>query len=425
MFNNFFNSQGGQGIYTQPIQINTGNMPVARSVTPVSVSTGLFGKLSNGLGNVGDFTKNLLLGKQATLYNGNVANSNINPRVAEYQEYLRQNGYDEDTVNGVAQGLNNGNSDISDWINQYNNSADGKLNPINIPQTEEEINLARQGLYNSPSLQGSVGVAPRQGGLIRDFQTGFKDNYNNSFDVNNWGQGQKSLAQRLGEGAGTVIRFADSPLGRGLIAAGLNSALGYDNSLQEGLQAAVLTQQNKTDDALYRNALAQQGIDLSNIPNGYVGKETYKNLALNTYRTQKLNIQQEIANAKDNTSRARMILNAYNNNALNEEEAINELQKYGINVTDLETPNKTRLANVRENESSAKIANLKSSTAYKDWLRSGGNKKKPVDKTANNADLAEFQEILAGGDANKIQYARNSYIKKYGKDPQKLIARDY
>lgn len=408
-----------QELVNQPVNINTNGQPVGRNFSAMSAlqNVGNLGK--NALTKIGEVAKDALLGKQGNALN----NSVVNPRLLEYQDYLRDNGYDENTVNGVAQGLNGGNEDISAWINQYNQSAEGRVNPINIPRTEQEINLARQGMFNSSPLQASVGLSPRQGGLIRNFATGFNDNFRNPISIDNFGQGAKPLTQRLGEGVGTLLRVADSPLGRGLIAGGLTKALGYDNALQEGLTAMVTNQQKRLGDQLYRNALQSQGVDVSNLPNGYVGDNLYKNLSLNAYRTQRLQTQQNIANAKDNTARAKMIINAYNNNIMTEEEAINELQKYGVDVNDLDVSNATKRTDVYANESQSRIANNYSSASYKDWLRNGGRKGKGNDSEQYEA-LAEFQDILSGGDAKKIQFARNAYIKRYGKDPQKLIAKD-
>ena len=419
-----------QEIVNTPLTVNTGSQPVGRSIQPtLNIGRGLvnFGRgtarlFGNGVNKLGDIARDALLGKQGNALNGSVANT----RLLDYQNYLRDNGFDEATVNGVAQGLNSGNEDISAWINQYNESADGKLNPINIPQTEEEIGLARQGLFNKPLLQGSVGLAPRQGGLLRNLQEGFNENLHTPISLDNFGQGPKPLAKRIGEGIGTVARVADSPLGRGLAVAGLVGLSGGSGAeaLGYGLQTAVNNQQHRLNDTLYRNALESQGVDVSNLPKGYLGDTAYKNLALNTYRTQKLQTQQNIANAKDNTTRAKMIINAYNNNIMTEDEAIAELQKYGVSVNDLDVSNSTKRTNTYVNESQSRIANNYSSASYKDWLRNGGRKGRGND-TAHYEDLAEFQEILSGGDASKIQYARNAYIKKYGKDPQKLIARDY
>lgn len=115
--------------------------------------------------------------------------------------------------------------------------------------------------------------------FIKDLMSGYQDNYMNRLGATNLPK-EKNWATRLGEGLGTVGRFIDSPLGRGLIAGGLNSALGYNNSLQEGLNAAVGRQKARTADSIYRKQLKQMGYtdeDLYNIV-GDVTPEIYKGL---------------------------------------------------------------------------------------------------------------------------------------------------
>ena len=128
-----------------------------------------------------------------------------------------------------------------------------------------------------PQVKMLTQVTPdRQGGILPDMARGYRENYNTGFNVNNIGQ-NKGWATRLGEGLGTVGRFIDSPLGRGLLAYGLNSALGYDNSLQEGLTAAVGRQNAKAANDLYRQQLEAQGIDTSNI-GGNLTSDMYRQL---------------------------------------------------------------------------------------------------------------------------------------------------
>lgn len=245
---------------------------------------GFYDNIRNGAKTVGNNLSALLLGQQAAPTSAMSA-SLMDDDVLNYQNYLRQNGYDENTVNGVTQGLNGGNKEIAEWINQYNNGI-GKNNPINIPQTQEEIGLAQQGLFNTPKLQGGTSYSPRVGGLIPDFVNGYRENYNNNFTPNNWGANTlpdgrtKGFGYKAGELLGSVGKFIDSPLGRGVLAAGLNKALGYDNSLQEGLTAAVGRQSAQTADSIFRNQLSQMGYtedDLSNI-RGNVTPEIFKAL---------------------------------------------------------------------------------------------------------------------------------------------------
>lgn len=145
-----------------------------------------------------------------------------------------------------------------------------------------------QSIYDTPILVGSVNqvantqptfLSKLQSGL-KDLETGYRDNYDNRFKFSNFAPAQKNWATRIGEGLGTVGRFIDSPLGRGLIAGGLNAALGYNNSLQEGLNAYVGRQNAQTADRVYGKQLAQMGYsddDLANIQ-GNITPSIYKGL---------------------------------------------------------------------------------------------------------------------------------------------------
>jgi len=188
---------------------------------------------------------------------------------------------------GIAQGLNFGVPEIADAQKELK---------INIPKNNEEIELAKTGQFNSYPMQGGLMTSPRQGGFFDDFSRGYSENYNNGFKVDNLVPQNKNWATKIGEGFGSVGRFIDSPLGRGLLAAGLNSALGYDNSLQEGLTAFVGRQNAQTEDKIYRNQLKQAGFtdeDLSQIRGNLTG-DIYKNLASNYYKNRKLTQDQAI-----------------------------------------------------------------------------------------------------------------------------------
>lgn len=139
-------------------------------------------------------------------------------------------------------------------------------------------------------------VAKFQPGLFNDLVSGAKENYTTGFAANNLQddigtEGQnKGLAYRIGEGAGTLGRglkraggalgrFADTPLGRAAIMAGVVGATGGSGlqALAYGGTAGLGNQVNRMNDKLYRQDLEAQGIDTSNIK-GYITKDTYQNL---------------------------------------------------------------------------------------------------------------------------------------------------
>lgn len=312
------------------------------------MTAGLWNNLGNKFTNAGSALANALFGTQ-----------NITPiqqnqtkypeGLQNYLDSLDQKPYMQKLLNqpketgltldqykeGIAQGLNFGVPEIAD--------AQEALK-INKPKTGEEIELAKTGQFNTYSQPLSAGLSAtnRQGGLFNDITTGFRENYHNSFDPSNLAPQNKNFATRLGEGLGTVARFADSPLGRGLLAYGLNNALGYDDSGLEGITAFVGRQKARTADELYRNNLNKLGIDTSNIK-GNVTSDVYKNLADFSYKQQSLQAKKDIAEAKDNVSRARMIMSALNNGTITPQEAQLQMANYGVTLNDVQESNNTRL----------------------------------------------------------------------------------
>jgi len=135
-------------------------------------------------------------------------------------------------------------------------------------------------IFDTPVILGGVSeTSEPKRNWLSDFASGYNDNYKNRWGNTDLPQ-EKSWGTRIGEGLGTIGRFVDSPLGRGLIAGGLNSALGYDNSLQEGLNAFVGRQNAQTADRVYRKQLGQMGYsqqDLDNIT-GDITPSIYKGL---------------------------------------------------------------------------------------------------------------------------------------------------
>ena len=269
----------------------------------------------------------------------------------DFLEQLKQSGQANEIFNqpnetrlddglikrNILNGLNMGNKDIAEWQ---------KANNIKIPQGWEEVAQAKNGDFNPIAQTGPLSATVQTSPTNWDrFVNGYRDNYDNGFRPKNLqADPSKNWASRLGEGLGSVGRFIDSPLGRGLLAAGLNKALGYDDSVLEGLQAVVGRQNAVTADKLYRNQLKQYGYtddDLAQI-RGNITSDVYKNLANNLYRTRNLETRIAIANTKDKTTQAKLILDAYKNNMFSEEEAILELARNGIDVNSLSPSNETQ-----------------------------------------------------------------------------------
>ena len=248
---------------------------------------------------------------------------------------------------GMLQGLNFGIPEIAQNIEQYNKGV-GVSSPITIPKTDEEINAAKQNYLNSYSLGAAQN--PRTGGLLNDIASGFRENVSTPFAVSNLEpQQNKGFATRLGEGLGSAARFADSPLGRMALTAGVVAATGGSGlqALTYGATAGVGNQNLRTQDQFYRNQLQNEGVDTSQIQ-GYVTPEMYKNQSLGKYRVESLRVRNQIAQQTDNTKRAKMIVDGFTNGIFSETEAIEQAKLYGMTIDDLKASNQTRNTDFNE-----------------------------------------------------------------------------
>ena len=210
---------------------------------------------------------------------------------------------------GVANGLNYSVPEIA--------QAQKELG-INTPKTGEEIYKAQLGEFNQPTtLNVGVSNAPRQGGLINDFISGFRENATQGFNVNNLAPVQgKGLATRLGEGLGTLARFYDRPIGRMAVATGLSMLTDEANPLGEGVKAYVGRQTNMTKDKAYRQSLINMGVDeaqVNAIP-GIVSDDIFANYA----RAKQLQDNAEYRNMLlENQQTQNELMNKYRQDQLN------------------------------------------------------------------------------------------------------------
>lgn len=208
---------------------------------------------------------------------------------------------------GVANGLNYGIKEIADMQDKLG---------IRKPQTGDEKYAASLGEFNQPSvLNIATSNAPRQGGAINDFTSGYRENATQGFNVNNLAPQKKSLATRIGEGLGTLTRFYNSPLGRMAVATGLSMLTDEVNPLNEGVKAYVGRQTNMTRDKAYRQGLINMGVDeaqVNAIP-GIVSDDVFSNIArakqlqdYALYRQDMINTQRENAEALNNYRMAQL-----------------------------------------------------------------------------------------------------------------------
>lgn len=127
-------------------------------------------------------------------------------------------------------------------------------------------------------------IAKFQPGFFNNLVSGAKENFSTGFAApnltDNTGEfGKKSASYRLGEGIGTLGRFLESPLGRGLLVGGIVGASGGSGleALGYGAGTTMGNQGNRMRDRAYREQLEGMGVDTSNI-RGYITDDVYKNI---------------------------------------------------------------------------------------------------------------------------------------------------
>lgn len=183
----------------------------------------------------------------------------------EFQNLAQRNNLTlDEALAGVMQGRNYSDKNIAQRQQELG---------INTPKNQEEVALADRGLLNN--------YTTRQGGLINDFVSGYEENRNNRFNTNNLvPNADKGFATRIGEGLGTLARFQNTPLGKGVLAGGLTLALGggIAPALALGTLANVGRKHSETADTVYRNQLKQLGMSDDEVNNigGLVTKDIFE-----------------------------------------------------------------------------------------------------------------------------------------------------
>lgn len=233
------------------------------------------------------------------------------------------------------------------------------------------------------ALSVSISDSPRIGGILPDIMSGARENFATGFAADNLGDNmtadgrRKGFAYRLGEGLGSIGRVLESPLGRGLLTAGAVGVAGGNGAdmLAYGLQGGTLNQQLRKADNLYRQQLKDNyGFtdDQLNQVKGYINNDTFNSLTKSSYNMQRAQNQLAIAMQKDNTARARMIMQGLNNGSITPETAEQMIQAYGITNADFQESNNTRNTNINEYLAPHR-ANLYDSGGYAAITNAGAN----------------------------------------------------
>lgn len=328
-------------------------------------------------------------------------------RIAELEGHLEQEGYRPEQVQGFRQGLNSGDKYIADQITRYNASKEGQANPIRIPQTEQEIELAKAGQFNPVPQQASVDeketfkdlLMKELGGALGDFSEGFKENRSTSFAPENimadkMADGRdKNFLNRAGEALGTLNRLATNPLVQGGLA-GLAYGIDEGDALY-GLGKGVEWAGNKAKSNMYAKALGQQPTVFGNIDS-----KDYGAMAYGDYRRGKL--------TQDGYLKAKKLLDdQHKNNQISDEE-------YDINLNALNSKyiEDTQLAGV---DIHSQASNQTIDTASKVSRRDSQNK--------TDAQKANTQAMKANTDAkykqlnhelaqDKLNFQKTKYSQK-------------
>lgn len=326
---------------------------------------------------------------------GGAAPIESNP-IAEYQEYLRQNGYSNDVVNGVAQGLNSGDKNIADWIQQYNSGAAGQTNPINIPQTAEEIAAAKAGTFNTPVQTGGISnnqeavkrsLLEKFANGIGDLASGYQENRNTAFNPDNLKPNdQKSKMNRVGEAFGTAARAMNNPNMLGLVAGGLTTALTGDPLY--GLGQGYKLANQKAMSNIYQDVLAKEGI---NVNPGALGTISHQDMnAIMTPQLKKI-YYESLANWRD------------------------KKLEYDKDYKD------QKIEIDKQNADSRAVAAGASATRAAKY-NGGSGAYKPQTHPDWNSDLAGFQRFATDPNLiDKYDEAKRRFINKHGVDPEKYL----
>lgn len=128
-------------------------------------------------------------------------------------------------------------------------------------------------------------------GLLNDIAAGYQENRSTPISLNNFGENQnKGAAFKIGEGLGSIGRFIDSPLGRGVLTGAAIGLLGGNPAqmLAYGGTATALNQGNRLRDRAYRQQLINTMQD--SLKNG----EGWNNLTPEEQNTQLQSVADQI-----------------------------------------------------------------------------------------------------------------------------------
>lgn len=136
------------------------------------------------------------------------------------------------------------------YTNNFGNKLTDALLGTSAPATDD-INTDGQ-------ISATVSENPRVGGFLNDIASGYRENRNTPFSIQNLEPNKnKGIGYKIGEGFGSAVRFGESPTGRALLVGGILGATGGDalQSIAYGASTGMQNQVNRMNDKIYRNDL--------------------------------------------------------------------------------------------------------------------------------------------------------------------------
>lgn len=186
-----------------------------------------------------------------------------------------------------------------------------------------------------------------QPSFFDNLTSGAKENFATGFAApnltDNTGEfGKKSAGYRIGEGIGTLGRFLESPLGRGLLVGGIVGASGGSGLEALGYGAGTTTgnQANRMRDRAYREQLEGMGVDTSNI-RGYITDDVYKNIV-------------SMKQLKDNADYRNALLETQQNNQLVSQQIAKDKLNYQMQQDKIKNAQEWAKINASENRANSK-----------------------------------------------------------------------
>ena len=348
--------------------------------------------------------------------------------IADQEKYMRDNNFTPEQIKGLRQGLNYGNADVADWIDQYNKGA-GKENPIRIPTTEQEIELAKAGRFNPVPQEASVDekktlkdlIMQNIGDSLGGFAEGYRENRNNGFTPDNLvnrkmaNGSDKTILNRAGEALGTLNRLATNPLVQGGLA-GLAYGIDKGDALY-GLGKGVEWAGNKAKSNMYAKELGQQPTIFGN-----VDANDYKALTTNAYRQQKLSqdgYTKLKKQAEDNLQKGIWTTKTYN-------EYMDTLDKYYVNSqiatinAEGKDSNQTRMTNVAEGNLEERVRHNKVAEGQGQQRINQGIQKKEQAELEKQEKANNILQYVNMSDEDKV-LALPMLINRYGTGVAKEI----